>query len=108
MNNRTNKKESIQTDPWWLHNGGDAMKAFPEAPGALFSRFPDLAPLLGRKSGNREKRKKNCEHTLRNYQNNRRGPVPEEVLYLVSLSVYKLLPVAIVAKVCRLLRAIIV
>ena len=45
VNNRTNKKESIQTGPWWLHNGGIAMQAFPEAPGALFSfRFPDLPP----------------------------------------------------------------
>ena len=62
VNNRTNKNESILlTDPWWLHNGGSAMQAFPEAPGALFSfRFPDL---IGGKSGNREKQKKNCENT---------------------------------------------
>ena len=40
VNNRTNKKESVQTDPWWLHNGGRAMQAIPEVPGALFS--PDF------------------------------------------------------------------
>ena len=55
-------QESIETDPWWLHNGGSAMQAFPEAPGTLvFSRFPDFPishPPLGGKSGNRETRKK--------------------------------------------------
>ena len=31
-----NEKKAIQTDPWWLHNRGCAMQAFP---GALWSHF---------------------------------------------------------------------
>ena len=56
------EKDSIQTDPWWLHNGGSGMQALLGALETHFFLFPSFChPQVGKKAekGKNGKNKKN-------------------------------------------------